>query len=226
MNILICGGRQQADYVLSVFASKRNNRIVVMNEDDRIAERISEHYDLPVISSDPTKRYSFEIADITNFDLVISLQDSDADNFVTCKLAKEVFHIKKAICTVSNPNNVEVFQKLGIDVAISDSYLLTQKIKGESDIESIFKTSSLENDKIVITEIKIKEDFWCIGKSLKDLGLPKTGNITCIFRDPEVIIPRGDAIIRLGDIVVIASAPEHQEELVKFMKGELEDAQK
>ena len=142
MNILICGGRQQADYVLSVFASKRNNRIVVMNEDDRIAERISEHYDLPVISSDPTKRYSFEIADITNFDLVISLQDSDADNFVTCKLAKEVFHIKKAICTVSNPNNVEVFQKLGIDVAISDSYLLTQKIKGESDIESIFKTSS------------------------------------------------------------------------------------
>ena len=119
-----------------------------------------------------------------------------------------------------------MFQKLGIDVAISDSYLLTQKIKGESDIESIFKTSSLENDKIVITEIKIKEDFWCIGKSLKDLGLPKTGNITCIFRDPEVIIPRGDAIIRLGDMVVIASAPEHQEELVKFMKGELEDAQK
>ena len=149
MNIVVCGGRQQADYLLSVFANKRGNRIVVINDDEKIADTISEHYGLDVIKTDPTKKYSFEIADVNNFDLVISLQSSDADNFVTCKMAKQFFHIKKAICTVSNPNNVDIFMKLGIDVAISDSYLLTQKIKGESDIESIFKTSSLEGEKFV-----------------------------------------------------------------------------
>ncbi len=220
MNIVVCGGRQQADYLLSVFAKKHGNRIVVINDDEKIADSISEHYDLPVIKTDPTKKYSFEIADVTNFDLVISLQSSDADNFVTCKMAKQVFHIKKAICTVSNPNNVDIFMRLGIDVAISDSYLLAQKIKGESDIESVFKTSSLEGEKIVITEIKIKDGFWCIGKDLKSLGLPKTGNITCIFRDPTVIIPRGDTVLALNDTLVIASAPENQEELVDFIKGE------
>lgn len=220
MNIVVCGGRQQADYLLSVFANKRGNRIVVINDDEKIADTISEHYGLDVIKTDPTKKYSFEIADVNNFDLVISLQSSDADNFVTCKMAKQFFHIKKAICTVSNPNNVDIFTKLGIDVAISDSYLLTQKIKGESDIESIFKTSSLEGEKIVITEIKIKEGFWCIGKDLKSLELPKTGNITCIFRDPEVIIPRGDTTIEEQDTLVIASAPKHQEELIEFIKGE------
>ena len=220
MNIVVCGGRQQADYLLSVFANKRGNRIVVINDDEKIADTISEHYVLDVIKTDPTKKYSFEIADVNNFDLVISLQSSDADNFVTCKMAKQFFHIKKAICTVSNPNNVDIFMKLGIDVAISDSYLLTQKIKGESDIESIFKTSSLEGEKIVITEIKIKEGLWCIGKDLKSLELPKTGNITCIFRDPEVIIPRGDTIIEENDTLVIASAPKNQEELIEFIKGE------
>lgn len=220
MNIVICGGHLQADYVLSVFANKRGNRIVVINDDEKTCDVISEHYGLSVIQTDPTKRYSFEIADITNFDLAISLQSSDADNFVTCKMAKELFNVKKAICTVSNPNNVDVFQRLGIDVAISDSYLLTQKIKGESDIESIFKTSSLEGDKIVITEIRILDSFWCVGMNLKDLGLPKTGNITCIFRNPEVIIPRGDTVIKSDDTLVIASAPENQEELVEFIKGE------
>lgn len=220
MNIVVCGGRQQADYLLSVFANKRGNRIVVINDDDKTADNISEHYELPVIKTDPTKKYSFEIANVTNFDLVISLQSSDADNFVTCKMAKQLFHIKKAICTVSNPNNVDIFTRLGIDVAISDSYLLTQKIKGESDIESVFKTSSLEGEKIVITEIKIKEEFQCVGKDLKSLELPKTGNITCIFRDPKVIIPRGDTTINIGDTLVIASAPEHQEELIDFIKGE------
>lgn len=224
MNILICGGRQQADYVLSVFAGKHSNNIVVINDDEKIADTISEHYGISVIDLDPTKKYSFEIANVNNFDLIISLQESDADNFVSCKMAKEIFNIKKAICTVSNPNNVDIFTKLGIDVAISDSYLLTQKIKGESDIESVFKTSSLEGDKIVITEIKIKPEFWCVGKSLKDLLLPKTGNITCIFRDPNVIIPRGDTVINAMDTLVIASAPENQQGLIDFVKGEDKDA--
>lgn len=220
MNILICGGKQQADYVLSVFTDKKKNKIVVLNEDKATCERISEHYGIPVLNSDPTKRYSFEIADVNNFDLIISLLEGDADNFVTCKMAKDIFHIKKAICTVSNPNNVDIFKRLGIDVAISDSYLLTQKIKGESDIESVFKTSSLENDRIVITEISIKENFWCVGLNLMDLKLPKTGNITCIFRDPQVIIPHGDTVINFGDTLVIASAPENQESLIQFIKGE------
>lgn len=219
MNILVCGGKQQADYILSAFAKQKGNKIVVMNNDSRTVERICEHYGIPVIQTDPTKIYSFEIADVTNFDLVISLQEADEDSFVTCKIAKDIFHIKKAIATVNNPNNVDIFMRLGVDVAISDSYLLAQKIKGESDIESVFKTSFLEDDKLVITEIMIKDTFWCVGKALKDLQLPKTGNITCIFRNPEVVIPRGDTTILAGDMLVIASAPEHVTGLVDFIKG-------
>jgi trk system potassium uptake protein TrkA len=89
---------------------------------------------------------------------------------------------------------------------------------------SIFKTLSLENEKIVITEIKIGEEFPCCGRTLMDLKLPATGNITCIFRDPEVIIPRGSTMIEEGDTIVIASAPEHQRELIEFIKGSDEDA--
>lgn len=219
MNILICGGKQQALYVLSVFVNNKKNKIVVINNDQLISDEISEHYNIPVIVSDPSKHYSFEIADVTNFDLMITLQDKDPDNFVTCMLAKKMFGIKKTIATVSNPNNVEIFTQLGVDVAISDSYLLTQKIKGESDIESILKTSSLENDKITITEIKIQADFPCLNKNLQELHLPRTGNITCIFRDPEVLIPRGDTTIQLDDTLVIASAPENQQSLINFIKG-------
>jgi trk system potassium uptake protein TrkA len=221
MNILICGGHTEADYVLSAF-HKHGNRIVVMNEDEDTCEELSDHYGLDILKTDPTKIYSFEIADVTNFDLIISLMETDADNFTVCKMAKELFHIKKAICTVNNPNNVAVFQRLGIDSPISASYLLTERIKGESDIESIFKTLSLENEKIVITEIKIQKEFWCVGMSLKDLDLPSTGNITCIFRDPEVIIPRGNTVIQANDTIVLASAPEHQEELIEFIKNENE----
>ena len=222
MNILICGGTSEADYVLSAF-KKSHNRIVVMNDNDETADLLSEHYDLDVIMVDPTKIYSFEEADVTNFDLVVALLERDADNFVVCQIAKRLFHIKKAICTVNNPNNVAIFQRLGIDSPISSSYLLTQQIKGESDVESIFRTLSLENERIVITEIKILKEFPCCGQNLIALQLPRTGNITCIFREPEVIIPRGDTIITEGDTLVIASSPENQQELVDYIKNGPDD---
>ncbi len=226
MNILVCGGRAEADYVLSAFR-KHGNRIVVLNEDDDTADLLSEHYSLDIFKVDPTKIYSYEIADVTNFDLVVALMEKDADNFVVCKIAKELFHIKKAICTVTNPNNVAIFQRLGIDSPISASYLLTERIRGESDVESIFRTLSLEDEKIVITEVKILETFPCVNQTLAQLQLPNSGNITCIFRDPDVIIPRGNTVIEAGDTMVIASAMESQQELIDYLKyGPDEDLKK
>ena len=223
MKVLICGGNQEADFVIRSFLKNKRNKIVVINNDAEIAKELSDHYGIEVLDTDPTKLYSFEIADIYDFDLVIALMEKDADNFVCCHIAKDKFNIKKAICTVTNPNNVEVFEELGIDTAISASYLLTQRIEGETDIENITKTFSLQNDKIVITEITVLPNFECCNRSLMDLQLPKCGNITCIFRDPKVIIPRGDTIIRNGDNLVIASSPDDQKKLIKFIKKEMED---
>ena len=223
MKVLICGGNQEADFVIRSFLKNKRNKIVVINNDAEIAKELSDHYGIEVLDTDPTKLYSFEIADIYDFDLVIALMEKDADNFVCCHIAKDKFNIKKAICAVPNPNNVEVFEELGIDTAISASYLLTQRIEGETDIENITKTFSLQNDKIVITEITVLPNFECCNRSLMDLQLPKCGNITCIFRDPKVIIPRGDTIIRNGDNLVIASSPDDQKKLIKFIKKERED---
>ena len=218
-NILLCGGKAEADYVLGAFLKNKDNHVVIMNEDETTVERMSEKYGVSVFVTDPTKIYSFEKADVTDFDLVVALTDSDADNFVICQLAKQRFGIKKAICTVNNPNNVAIFSRLGVDSPISASYLLKDKIKGESDVDSIFSTLSLENDKLVITEITIRDTFACCGKSLKELALPRTGSIACIFRNPEVIIPRGDSVFYPLDRIILASAPEDQKTLVEFIKS-------
>lgn len=217
MKILICGGDSEADYVIKSF-KKDKDKIVVFNDDAKVAKRLSETNDIDVLLSDPTKIYSFESGDVFGFDLVISLMPRDVDNFVVCQIAKTLFHIKKAICTVNNPNNVAIFEELGIDSPISASFLLTERIKGESDIESLIKTLSLENQKIVITEIKIKSRFFCSGKAIKDLNFPRVGNICCIFRDPKVIIPRGDTTLMEGDTLVIASGSKDQNEVIAFVK--------
>ena len=56
------------------------------------------------------------------------------------------------------------------------------------------------------------------------LQLPKYANITCIFRNPNVIIPRGDTVIKDNDKLVIASAPNDQKKVIRFIKKVKEDA--
>jgi trk system potassium uptake protein TrkA len=218
MKILICGGKSEANFVISSFLS-RENRLVVINEDPETAKFLSEQHGIDVQVSDPTKAYSFDEAGIEGFDLVISLLAKDVDNFVVCRLCKEAYHVKKAICTVNNPTKVAAFKMMGIDSPLSASYLLAERIQGESDVDSLINTLSLENKKIIITEIKMKKGFSCLNKTLRDLSMPKEGSVCCIFRNPDVIIPRGETIIREGDTLVLVSPASAQKRIIDFLRG-------
>jgi trk system potassium uptake protein TrkA len=219
MRIFICGGKSEADFVISAF-DKKDNHLVVMSEDYDTGKMLSERHGIDVLISDPLKIYSFESAGIENFDLVVSLLERDVDNFVVCRLCKDVFHVHKAICTVNNPSKVVSFRMMGIDSPISASYLLADQIEGESNVDSLVKSLSLENKKVVITEIKIQANFACVNQSLKNLDLPKEGNICCIFRDPQVLIPRGDTVIKSGDTLIVASALLEQAKVIAFLRRE------
>ena len=50
-------------------------------------------------------------------DIVIALREKDADNLEICQMAKRLFAVKKTVCTVRNPKNVEIFELLGVDRA-------------------------------------------------------------------------------------------------------------
>jgi len=217
MNILICEGNKEANYIIKEF-KRLNHNIVVINNDYSISQFLSEQNAIDVINNDPTKEFALENAQIYDFDFVIALSDSDVRNFLICQIAKQVFHIRKTICLVSDPAMVSVFLSLGIDAPISASRNLTEMIKGELDLDSIVKTLSLENEKISIIEVEIKSNFDCVSKMIKDLSFPTSGSISCIFRDPNVIIPHGDTVINSNDTLVIVSEASSEEEIISFIR--------
>lgn len=219
MKIIVSGGDHQADFVIHEF-KKNGNKIVVINEDEKTAHYLSSQNGIDVFLNDPTKVYSYEEASVYGFDLIISLLPKDEDNFVACSIAKRLFGVRKAICTVNDPDNVRIFKSLGVDSPISASYLLTERIKGESDVESLIQTLSLENDKITITEFKVKRGFLIVGKPLRDFVFPKPCNVCCLYRDPSVLIPRGDTEVREGDTLILASASSDQDEVVAYLRKE------
>lgn len=217
MKIVIANGEHAADYIIKKFKSSQN-RLIVINDSRETAQYLTKSNKIPVFYGQPYKYFVLEEAHVEDADIFIALGDVDTDNYVSCLLAKRVFNVKKVICTVNNPKNVELYRELGIDSVVSSTQLLATSVMNESSLEDLIKTMSLEDEQIVLTEVVMRPSFEIVNKRIMDINFPKNGNISCIYRKPSVIIPNGQTIILPKDKLLIVSTPQHQKEILNFIQ--------
>lgn len=218
MKICIAGGKNEADFLVGMFLKKRN-KLLVINESEEFAEKLSAKYGIAVYAGDPCKSFVLDDAGVKNFDIIIALKDSDADNLQIGQTAKKQFNVKKAVCVVSNPKNVEIFKKLGINVAISSAFTIAEMIEKAATFEDIVKTMTID-EKIVLTEIEVEEDFSVVGQQIMDIKFPEDVIISCILRDDDMIVPRGQTKIEAGDKLMFMSAPNDQKKIINMFTKE------
>ncbi|NBK97705.1 MAG: TrkA family potassium uptake protein [Erysipelotrichia bacterium] len=219
MKIVISSGKETADFLIGSLLAKKHT-LIVINEDQNFCTHISEKYDIPIFYGDPTKIYVMEDAEVNDADIFIALKDKDADNLIMCQLAKKMFHIRKAVSIVSNPKNVAIFKKLGVNTAISATFTISKMIEQSSTIENLISTLSLEANKIVISEVLVENKSRIVNQSLKDISFPDNTTICCIIRGEKMIIPQGNTTIYAHDKLLILSAFDHQEEIIRSLCNE------
>ena len=218
MKIVIADGFNNADYIIEMLQKqKKRNQIIVINSDKQHAAYLSEHHRIPVFCGNPYKNYVLKNANVKNADIFIALSESDTDNYVSCMLAKTAFNVKKCICIVTDPKNVELFKTLGIDSVVSSTYLLAETIQSESTVEDILKSLSIE-DNLIMFEIEVKSEYAIAHREIKDIGFPKNANISCIYRRSKVVIPNGSTLISPGDRLIIVTTPKTQKSIVDFVQ--------
>lgn len=217
MKIVIANGTQQAEFILEMFKS-RENKIIVINSSRQLAKDITNKEHVSVIVGSPWRSFILEEADVYGADVFIALCERDTDNYACCILAKRMFNVKKCICVVSNPNNVELYKKLGIDSVVSSTYLLAQSIKSESSVESLIKTLSLENNKIMVMETPVLTNYAIANKRIMDINFPKYASIAAIYRNYQMIIPSGQVVIYPKDTLLVVCDPIDQNRILDYVK--------
>lgn len=128
MKAVIAGGGQRVDYLIRELI-KRQVSIVVVNPDRALCERLAARYDVPIVNGDPTDHSVLDDGDIQGFDVIIALSDSDANNLIICQLANRYYGIAHQVSIVSDPENVNVFRKLGIGTVIDWTSLIADAIE-------------------------------------------------------------------------------------------------
>ncbi|MCR4747439.1 MAG: TrkA family potassium uptake protein [Clostridiales bacterium] len=214
MRIVVAGGRTQADFLIGTLVKKKH-KIIVINEDLQYCDYLASTHKIPVVHGDPSKYFVLEEAGINDYDVVIALTHRDADNLAICQYAKRCFGVKKVICTVANPKNAELFKELGVNTVISSTHMVAQYIAQATTVENLIKTMSIEDEKVIISEILVEPNYACVGKTLMNITLPPNTIIGCIIRkSSDMIVPNGNTEIKSDDKLLVIASPETQEKVI------------
>ena len=145
MKIVIAGGQSKADFLIEMF-KKEHHKLVVINDSLSYGTYLAKKHKVDVIINDPTSKFVLEEAQIENFDVLVALLPNDADNLALCQIAKSVFSVKKTVASVSDPRNVQYFRMMGVDTAISATYMISKYIeKASESMKELIMRHALRN---------------------------------------------------------------------------------
>ena len=217
MKIVIADGFHEADYIIGLF-NTRHNDLVVINEDEDTCRYLSMNNDIPVVRGRATRKTDLQEAGAENCDLFIALSEDDYKNFVACKTAKQLIGAKRCVATVINPKNVSIFKDLGIDMVVCSTYLLGEQIRNLTSIENMVNLLSLEDEKIIIVELRISKELDVEGKTLREINISDLGTVSSVTRNGKTLIPNGQTMISDKDKVLIVTTVENKNRILDIFQ--------
>lgn len=168
-----------------------------------------------VINGDGTNLKLLDEEEIGASDVVISVTNNDERNLL-CSLLVKQLGVKRVISRVSKVVNVPLFEKVGIDIAISPKTSAINEVRNDLDENDVDILATVEQGEAEVLEISVREDFDNI--KIMDLRFPAPAIIGVIQRKNQVIIPKGDTVMKIHDILIIFTKAENAQKIKDYFK--------
>ena len=215
--VMILGGGKLGFY-LARKLSKANISVTLIEKDRERCKELSERLDnVLIIHGDGTDINLLEEERLSSMNVFIGATGFDEENLLMGLMAKQS-GVSKTISKISRQNYTKIIDRLGIDVAINPIYITASNILKYIRGGKIVSISLLIGGDGEVTEIIIGEDLPIVGKTLKELKLPKGIIIGAIVRSGHVIIPNGESTINAHDRIVVFSLTENLPTLKIFFQ--------
>ena len=192
-------------------------KVKIIEKNYARCEKISEDLsNTLIINGDGTDLSLLNEEEIFDSDVVVSVTNNDEKNLLCSLLAKQL-GVKRVIARVTKNANMSLFEKVGIDIAVSTKNAALNEVKNNISETNVDIVATVEQGQGEILELKTPESFEDI--MLKDLSLPVKAIISIIQRRNKVIIPKGDTFIKRNDNLTIFTTSENSPIIKEFFKA-------
>ena len=212
---IIGGGNVGLKLAKNLENLKLNVKIIEKNTErcELLAEQLTKTL---IINGDGTDLELLNEEDISSSDVVVSVTNNDEKNLLCSLMAKQL-GVKRVISRVSKILNLSLFEKVGVDIALSSKMAALNEVKNFLCGNNVGILTTVEQGKGEVLEITLPENFESI--KVMDLKLPAKAVIGVVRRRNRVIIPNGITQLMSCDNLIVLTTSENAQLIKDYFKG-------
>jgi trk system potassium uptake protein TrkA len=216
-SVTIIGGGDVGLRLAERLDTLRNVRLRIVEREQERGEMLAARLrHALVLNGDGTDLSLLEAEDIGRSDVLVSVIDNDEKNLLASLLGRQL-GVRRIITRVSKPANLRLFERVGVDVAISARGAAVASVLhyiegGQSSLLAV-----LEEGEGRILEVQVPAGYHA--RTLRELEPPRDAIVGAILRGKEAIVPRGTDMLRAGDRLLVFSTREAAEHVRTFFSA-------
>ena len=220
--IIIGGGNIGLNLAQRLENGSRRVLTKVIERDKKRAELVAQTLDRTVVlHGDALDSDILEQANVAESETVVAVSNDDETNILSSLLAKR-HGSQRAVTLVNTTSYGQLIGTLGIDTVVSPRAITVSTILQHVRRGRIRSVHTISEGFGELIEAEALETSSLVGEPLREADLPDGVVLGAIVRDGEVVIPRGDTVVRTGDLVVLFAATQAVKKVEKLFAVKLE----
>lgn len=219
MRILIIGDGKVGSTLIERL-SKEDHDIVVIDTNPKVIENAVNSYDVMGVVGNGASYTILKEAEAEKADMIIASTNSDELNILSCLVAKKI-GARHTIARVRNPEYSKQLQflkyELGLSMVINPEFETASEIYRILRFPSAIKLDVFSKGKVEMAEVQIGENSILDNVRLIDLykKIKVRVIIGAVQREDDVIIPKGNFVLKNNDIIHITASHKDLSEFLK-----------
>ncbi|MEX2648550.1 MAG: Trk system potassium transporter TrkA [Alphaproteobacteria bacterium] len=197
-----------------------NAKIIEVNR-ERAAHIADQLARTVVLHGDALDREILEEANVANAETVVAVSNDDEVNILASLLAKR-FGTQRAITLINSATYGPLLASLGVNATVNPRETTVSSILHHVRRGRVRAVHSLREGIAEIIEAEALDTSAIVGRPLREAKLPQGIRIGAIVRDGKIVVPRGDAVIKAKDRVILFAEAETVKKVEKIFSVRFE----
>jgi len=222
MKIIIAGAGEVGTY-LAKMLSIESHEILVIDTDNERLNNLDSHLEVMTLNGSSASIETLREAKVSKADLLISVTPTEELNITSSLLGKKL-GAKKTIARIDNPEylrafNKDLFGEMGIDSLIYPEQLAAKEVVGLLNQAGTTEVVDFSGGKLMLIVVRLDENAPIIDKTLleaAEMNPDMNFRAVAISRKGTTIVPRGNDVFHVGDMVYVITCQAGVAKLMKF----------